>query len=1022
MDDDNTNLKNKILILEDDKHSSKMFNKFLSAENYQVKIIDDTALAIECLQKENYDLILLDLILEKGNGFEVLNFVRSKEELKDIPVIIITGQKEEDLLSRSFELGANDFISKPILREELLARVKTQFQIIELARSEKKYKILVETATDSIFLLDENGFIVDLNKGTCKSLGYSREELLGQSVHKVDRNFSAEMFLKFWEDVPFDKSQTFCTTHTTKQGVEIPVEVQGKKSCSGGKVFYYGIGRDISERIEQEKRVGRFQKVFEGALYGMAIADLEGNIEYVNNYFANIHGFEPDDLLGKNLNLFHTKEQLQNVIEINTKLIQEGNYDLREVWHVNQEGIEFPMLMSGIVLYGNDNEAEYMAATAIDISQLREIENNLEESENRFRRIAENSPDVIYRMSLPDGSYEYVSPAVKDLFGYSVDEFMNQSLIIRKIIHPDYIDYIDREWKKLLEGNMPLEYEYKIIAKDGSEKWMNQRNVLIKDSKGNIIAIEGIVSDATERMLLWDRLLKEKSLAEENELKFRKMYENTSIGVARLSLDFEILEANRAYCNMLKYTESELVGKKLVEITDPSIIEENIELQNQLKNGIVSSYQFEKKFIDKDGGIVYGLLSSSLITNSNDEPLYFLGSVQDITRRKLYEQELLKSKLKAEESDRLKTAFLANMSHEIRTPMNGILGFTGLLRKPNLTENDRDKYIEMIQKSGSRMLNTVNDIIEISKIETGLVDVDLETININEVIKHYYEFFKLEASSKNIKLLYETCLSNSHTFIVSDKKMLHSIFTNLLKNAIKYTEVGEITFGYYCRDESIEFFVKDTGIGIPGNRLEAVFDRFVQADIEDRMAYEGSGLGLPIIRNYIDMLGGKIWVKSEIGKGSEFYFSLPMLNCENELIGSKQDETFEFKTDDSKKLKIIIAEDDDICELHLSIILNEIADQILVARNGVEAVEICKRNPDVDLILMDIKMPIKNGHEATQEIRKFNKNVIIIAQTAHTLHGDETKIIESGCDDYISKPISKEKLFKQINELVKNRK
>jgi CheY-like chemotaxis protein len=251
--------------------------------------------------------------------------------------------------------------------------------------------------------------------------------------------------------------------------------------------------------------------------------------------------------------------------------------------------------------------------------------------------------------------------------------------------------------------------------------------------------------------------------------------------------------------------------------------------------------------------------------------------------------------------------------------------------------------------------------------------------------------------------------------------MLHSIFTNLLKNAIKYTKEGEIKFGYYCQEVMIEFYVKDTGIGIPENRLDAVFERFVQADIEDRMAYEGSGLGLPIIKNYIDMLGGKIWVKSEIGKGSEFYFSLPLINYDDKFIELKQNEPFEIKTDNPQQLKILIAEDDDICELHLSIILKEISDQILVARNGVEAVEICKNNPDVDVILMDIKMPFKNGHEATREIREFNKDVIIIAQTAHTLHGDETKILESGCNDYISKPISKEKLFKLINGLVKRK-
>jgi signal transduction histidine kinase len=291
--------------------------------------------------------------------------------------------------------------------------------------------------------------------------------------------------------------------------------------------------------------------------------------------------------------------------------------------------------------------------------------------------------------------------------------------------------------------------------------------------------------------------------------------------------------------------------------------------------------------------------------------------------------ELIKAKEHAEESDRLKSAFLANMSHEIRTPMNGILGFADLLREPGLSGEEQQEYIDIINKSGARMLNIINDIVDISKIEAGLMEVDIQEVNINEKIETIYTFFKPEVEKKGMHLLFHNRLQKSEVNIQTDPHKLYAILTNLVKNAIKFSDKGTIEFGYNLKMTRpngskkassletnqfyLEFFIKDQGIGIPKERCEAVFQRFVQADISDKRAHQGAGLGLSITKAYVEMLGGKIWLKSDKGKGSIFYFTLPY-NYKPEETMVHQNLTHTRLGNKSKKLKTLIANEHELSE------------------------------------------------------------------------------------------------------------
>lgn len=384
------------------------------------------------------------------------------------------------------------------------------------------------------------------------------------------------------------------------------------------------------------------------------------------------------------------------------------------------------------------------------------------------------------------------------------------------------------------------------------------------------------------------------------------------------------------------------------------------------------------------------------------------------------DKELRIAKEKAEESDRLKSAFLANMSHEIRTPMNGILGFADLLKEPGLTGSEQNEYINIIKKSGIRMLNIINDLIDISKIESGQTEIVLSACNVNEQIEYVYTFFKPEVDGKGMQFQVNNSLLAKEAIIKTDREKIYAILTNLVKNAIKYSDHGFIELGCFlgvAEPVELTFYVKDTGIGIPKRKQKAVFDRFVQIDITNKKALQGTGLGLAITKSYVEMLGGKIWLESELGKGSTFYFTIPYHQAEENITQIDCTEPHNLTLPKNRNLKILIAEDDEISEILLAEIIRKFCDDVLYAKTGLEAVVACRLHPDVDLVLMDIQMPEMDGYEATREIRKFNKSVVIIAQTAFVQTGDRERAIAAGCDDYISKPINSEKLLALFQKL-----
>jgi signal transduction histidine kinase/ActR/RegA family two-component response regulator len=557
---------------------------------------------------------------------------------------------------------------------------------------------------------------------------------------------------------------------------------------------------------------------------------------------------------------------------------------------------------------------------------------------------------------------------------------------------------------ELIVANKELLVQNKLKEKRAAELVVANKELLVQDELKEKRAAELVVAN---KELAFQNKEKEKRAAElvvankellvQDKLKEKRAAE---LVVANKELAFQNKEKEKratelVVANKELLVQNKLKGKRAAEL---AVANKELLVQNKLK---------EKKAAEL-------IIANKKLSFQNEEK-----------EKRAF--ELVIAKEHAEQSDRLKSAFLANMSHEIRTPMNGIIGFADLLKTPNLTGSEQQEYLELIEQSSTRMLNIINDIVDISKIESGQMDVRLKESDINEQVDYIYTFFKPEMDKKGIRFSVKKALSGDKAVITTDREKIYAILTNLVKNAIKYTDEGSIEFGYTIEKQGpepvMEFFVKDTGIGIPKDRQEAIFERFIKADNTDYMARQGAGLGLAISKAFVTLLGGKIWVTSEVkaGKagGSAFYFTIPYNPIQHPKSDIKKVVPDKMSDVNIKNLKILIVEDDEISYLLLSKMLKKISRDILHAENGVEAIEACKTNPDLDLVMMDIKMPGINGYETTRQIRKFNKGVLIIAQTAYGLSGDREKAIKAGCNDYISKPLDKYKLLRLIQKHVR---
>jgi PAS domain S-box-containing protein len=599
-----------------------------------------------------------------------------------------------------------------------------------------------------------------------------------------------------------------------------------------------------------------------------------------------------------------------------------------------------------------------------------------------------------------EGKIKYINKKFESLIGYTLNEIsekeINQTLLKK--------GQNELRLNEILIHNNEFESKTELLHKDGSAISVLMRGNKIDLNLQTLFIFSFIEIASTIHSFKDDSL---------NLEIFKLLFDNSPFTIIHFDLNGVIRLCNKQNLNILGIESENIYGLNLFQLNENEIIKKQVK---ETLNGQKSHYEGSIKLKHRTTEH-YIKIDTSPIYDKYGVMLGGIMMVEDINERKHAEIKLQKAKEKAEEADTLKTAFLANMSHEIRTPMNAIIGFSDLLLDPEISQDEKVEYVNIIKNNGNTLLNIIDDIIDIAKIEAGQIKIYKTQCNVNEILYEMFTYF-----NKQKKLLKKDTIdiilnpNNVQNLIVlSDPYRLRQIISNLLNNALKFTDKGFITFGCNVEQNYVKFYVTDTGIGIPEDKLEEIFKPFRQADFSPTRRYGGTGLGLTISKNLVEILGGSMWVISTPGKGSTFYFTLPYQKIGATMF-SDDEKTVSISNYNWENKVILIVEDDVTNYKFLERTLRKSKAEIIWAKDGKPAVDLCQTDQKIDLILMDIQMPRMDGLEATKLIRKIRKDIPIIAQTAYVMTSDKDKSLKAGCNDYIAKPIKIPLLLEKINK------
>lgn len=664
-----------------------------------------------------------------------------------------------------------------------------------------------------------------------------------------------------------------------------------------------------------------------------------------------------------------------------------------EVNYKTLEGDEFAALFS-IPIPETKLEQQSVPITIQSIQPLKEAEQAKEDSLIKLRE-AQKLSHV--------GSWEWKwetddaiwSDEMYQIYGVEKKNFIPNSENVGKVILEEDKHKMEHAISQLFKGKKTEPFEFKIARPTHEIRYLSILALQINQD-----TVFGVTQDITDRKKVENELIEAQKLAKVGSWLFNPSIQKIEWSDETFYIwGFDSKKDAPPDADTLIqriHTEDQELWRSSVDKATQHGTAYDIEIRICLPNG-------QQKTLRAICQPIKGV---------HDEVFSLAGTNQDITEQKLLAIELIKAKEKAEESDRLKSTFLANMSHELRTPMNGILGFSELLKRKDLTDENKDTYLGFIEKEGNRLLSFISNMVDISKIESNVITIEKSCCNVNELIDDLYSKYSFRLENTTVQLQIKKGLDDPQSGVETDANKLVQVLSNLLENAIKFTKEGVIEFGYTLSNSKLEFYVKDSGVGIEKEEKKNIFNRFMQGRLEQTHNH-GVGLGLSIVKGIVALLGGDVWLESQTGVGSTFFFSIPYLNivADPKVILETSDTTL-----DSGHFTVLIAEDDRFNFLYLKACLSAVNCTILHAVNGKEAVQLAHQNASIDVILMDINMPEMDGDKALKEIRKTNIKVPIIAQTGLAMSGDKEKMLQAGFNDYISKPISPKVLMTTINK------
>jgi PAS domain S-box-containing protein len=893
-----------------------------------------------------------------------------------------------------------------------------------VAESEEKYRSIFNHLNDGFCRFDFKGNILEINQILCDILGLKEKDVLNTNIKLFFHNSDIKYLYRQLRKLINQQSLNFETTIVTGKKKELQVNISAKLITTADEGIIQALIRDITIRKKYEKEIVEERNKLNALIEHSpnVIARFGKNLKclYLSQNSKTILGIQPEEVTGKRLDSTPIPANIISFIENKFKLVFKKGKEVNFNFSLDSSsGLKF----YEVFCVPEDNPVtgviETIIVTFFDITEKVSREKELLFSKRTLESAEQN---------VHFGSYEY------EIFSNSVSWSKETYQIFERDINlppPDFEEYVskyihpeDVEKACPLTKNGEIETPnqnfnnvYRITTGSGKLKYINSIGKIEKgDDPVKYLKVTGTIKDITEIKQIEDKLFTEKDI-------LQLVIDNIPDALYIKDIQGQFIRGNKPMADFLGIeTPDEIIGKTSYDLFPLEIANELVELEQSVINKEKRIVTIQKQIRVKENEVwmTHTLIG---INDLEGNVTRIIGIARDITEYINAQQELLKAKEKAEMADRLKSAFLANMSHEIRTPINGILGFASLMEMKEFTRNKEIEYLRIINNSGKLLLNLINDIIDIAKIEAGQLSLHYSDVFLPDLFSDlagFYQGEKIRRGKENVELRLNIPQSIHFQYLHTDQMRLKQIINNLISNALKFTHKGYIEIGCQPIESQLLFFVKDSGIGISKEECGIIFDRFKQAGkASDKK--EGTGLGLAISKGFVELMGGKIWVESEPNAGSSFFFTLPFHVCTESILeqaATSHVNMTNYSHWSSKTL--LLVEDEEVNFLYIKELLEATGITLIHAPSAEKAIEICKTETIIDIILMDMRLPGIDGFEATRIIKRMRNTIPVIAQTAYAMENERKDCIDAGCDQYITKPFDQDILLEVINSFLIN--
>ncbi len=895
-----------------------------------------------------------------------------------------------------------------------------------LKESERRLADIIDFLPDATLVIDREGRVIAWNRAMEELTGVAKRDILGKGGYAYSVPFYGEprpilIDLIYTNDPDIESQYAYIERKEDTIYAEgiAPFLFDGKDvylwstaspllDSKGNMVGAIESIRNITQRRMAEQALirseERYRTLIETTNTGYVVLDLQGSVVDANAEYIKLSGHNSlEDIFGRSIIEWTAPYDLERNHEELRRCAINGFVRDLIIDYVDRKGIVTPIEINATVV--TTDEGPRIICLCRDITDRRQKDQQLREAEAKYRLLIEQIPAVTYTAALDNSCTTlYISPQVASMLGFTQAEYTAEPDMWQRRLHPEDCERVLAEFTSQFSSCQPIVSEYRMIAKDGRVVWFRDEAVVVRDNAGAPLHLQGVMFDITERKRTQEELRLERN-------KLKDILNAMVDGVVAVNQRYEIEYVNP----VIEMVFGPVEGRKCYEY-----FHDRTEICSSCRNQEV----FEGKAVrwerhNLKSNRIYDILDTPI--RNADGSISKLGILRDITERKRSEETLQKAKEAAEAAARIKSEFLANMSHEIRTPLNAVIGMTGLLLDTPLSADQRE-CAETVRSSGDLLMAIINDILDFSKIEEGKRRLERQPFDLRSCIEGSIDLVGGIAAEKGLKLNYFVD-SQVPASLIGDVTSLRQVLVNLLSNAVKFTDAGEVFVSVTSQPKpnsrfELHFEVRDTGIGIPQESMSSLFQSFRQVDMTTTRKYGGTGLGLAISKRLVELMEGRIWIESVMGKGSTFHFTILIDPAPLPVQAGSLDAQGQsgLQKDQLVTLRLLLAEDNMVNQKVALRMLGKLGIRADVAANGLEVLEALERQ-NYDIVLMDVQMPEMDGLEATRAIHeRWPKGAPhIIAVTAHALEGDRERCLQAGMDDYISKPVKMEELVSALS-------